>query len=85
MAMAETPSRAAFERRSVPLLGLFARVPDWLCGCRNHLAALVNEWHRASAAAQRYEELNRLGPAQLRRLGIGRENIARRVFDEFYV
>lgn len=57
---------------------------DRRCGRRNFLATLVDEWHRANAAGQRHDELSGLGPAQLRRLGIGREDIARRVFDEFY-
>lgn len=82
--MAETVSRAADERRFVPSLSRSTRVSAWLCNRRKHLATIVDEWHRANAAALRYDELNRLDPTQLRRLGIGREGIARRVFDEFY-
>ena len=52
-----------------------------LCG---HIAAIADEWRRASAAAWRHDELSGLDAAQLRRLGIRREDVARRVFDELY-
>jgi hypothetical protein len=56
----------------------------WFVQSASHLGILIEEWHRANAAARRHDELNRLGPAQLRGLGIDRKDIARRVFDEFY-
>jgi methanethiol S-methyltransferase len=56
----------------------------WFMQSAKHLAMVIEEWHRANAAALRHDELTRLCPAQLRRLRIGRTDITRCVFDEFY-
>jgi hypothetical protein len=45
--------------------------------------AILHEWRRATAAARRYEQL-RSDVAARAQLGIGREDIARQVFDEYY-
>jgi hypothetical protein len=45
--------------------------------------ALVSELRRAAAATRRYEQLSSNGTARAQ-LGIGRADVARQVFEEYY-
>jgi hypothetical protein len=60
------------------------REPGDPCCRRTSVAALIDEYRRATAAALRYRELAASSAVELRALGLRRDGIARRIFDEFY-
>ena len=49
-----------------------------------YFRAVLDEFRRAMAAEQRYEHLKRADTAALARDGVVRDDVSRRIFDEFY-